>query len=120
MLHSSAAHPTAEAVHDAARADLPTISLRTVHQTLNDLTSMGEIQHLELGTGSSRFDPNIETHHHFVCGGCGSITDVTADTSRLDPPHDGSGFTVRATEIVFRGRCRACEIALQTTTNTTR
>lgn len=110
VLHGNDVHPTAEAVHQAVRVDLPTISLRTVYQTLNDLASMGEIQHLEFGTGSGRFDPNIDPHHHLVCDACGSITDVSADTAHLPVPAEATpGFTVRATEIVFRGRCQACE-----------
>ena len=58
---------------------MPTISLRTVYQTLNDLSEMGEILHLDLGTGSARFDANVEEpHHHLVCEGCGLVRDLAA------------------------------------------
>ena len=40
-------HPTAEAVYAAAAREMPTISLRTVYQTLNDLAEMGEIRTLD-------------------------------------------------------------------------
>jgi Fe2+ or Zn2+ uptake regulation protein len=88
---------------------MPTVSLRTVYQTLNDLSEMGEILQLDLGTGSSRFDPNIDTHHHLVCDGCGRVIDVSADTSdfRL-PPRQRQGFEITNTEVVFRGRCAEC------------
>ena len=59
---------------------MPSISLRTVYQTLNDLAEMGEIQALDLGTGSTRFDPNIDEHHHLVCERCGLVRDVALDT----------------------------------------
>src|SRR5688572_29093999 len=48
-LYESQEHPTAESVYAEASADMPTLSLRTVYQTLNDLAEMGELQALELG-----------------------------------------------------------------------
>jgi Fe2+ or Zn2+ uptake regulation protein len=88
---------------------MPSISLRTVYQTLNDLADMGEIQHLDLGTGSFRFDPNVADHDHLVCEACGLVRDVTVDTTLLTaPPEVLDGFAVRAVDVVFRGRCAAC------------
>jgi Fur family transcriptional regulator, peroxide stress response regulator len=109
-LHSSRAHPTAEAVYEVVRAEMPTISLRTVYQTLNDLVTMGEINAVDLGTGSARFDPTTAPHHHLVCTDCGWVGDVDADDyPDLTPPGTpGAGFEVMATEIVFRGRCAPC------------
>ena len=83
ILHGNATHPTAEVVYGAAVAEMPSISLRTVYQTLNDLAAMGELQHLDVGTGSHRFDPNLDDHHHLVCEGCGAVRDVGVDTSAL-------------------------------------
>ena len=57
VLHGNGVHPTAEAVYAAAKDEMPVLSLKTVYQTLNDLAAMGEIQLLDLGTGSARFDP---------------------------------------------------------------
>src|SRR3954468_24953902 len=69
-------HPTAEAVHAVVTAEMPSVSLRTVYQVLNDLAQMGEIQALDLGTGAARFDPNVDAHHHLVCTSCGKVRDV--------------------------------------------
>lgn len=108
-LHGSEAHPTAEAVYEEVRAEMPTISLRTVYQTLNDLAAMGEIQATNLGTGSVRFDPNTNPHHHLVCRECGWVQDLDAEFPQVAVPagHD-VGFEVTATEIVFRGLCSRC------------
>src|SRR5947209_537038 len=76
ILHTSEVHPTAEAVHAEVTRELPTVSLRTVYQTLNDLAAMGELVQLDLGTGSARFDPTLSPHHHLVCDGCGRVTDI--------------------------------------------
>jgi Fe2+ or Zn2+ uptake regulation protein len=110
VLHGNATHPTAEAVFAAASAEMPTISLKTVYQTLNDLAAMGEIALLDLGTGSGRFDPNVESaHHHLVCETCGKVRDLHADFGPLPvPPLQRQGFVVGSAEIVFRGRCAEC------------
>jgi Fe2+ or Zn2+ uptake regulation protein len=115
-LHQTGAHPTAESVYGEVRAEMPTISLRTVYQTLNDLAAMGELSPLDLGTGSTRFDPNLDPHHHLVCESCGAVHDVHADFHDVQLPagHD-HGFDVSATEIVFRGTCPDCRAAGPTT-----
>lgn len=110
-LERSTVHPTAEAVYATVSAEMPTISLRTVYQTLNDLARMGELSTLDVGTGSTRFDPNLEPHHHLVCEACGRIEDVTAEFPGVAVPagaEAAAGFQVTTTEIVFRGRCASC------------
>ena len=102
-------HPSAESVYAEARERMPTMSLRTVYQTLNDLAEMGELLQLDLGTGSSRFDPNTDVHHHIVCTVCGKVRDLYADFSAISiPPEASQGFSVGPAEVVFRGRCEEC------------
>ena len=109
VLHDSATHPTADAVHAAVVADMPSVSLRTVYATLHELAEMGELRQLELGTGSARFDPTTSDHHHLVCDGCGSVQDLAADFPDVAlRPDNPFGFRVDTTQIVFRGRCRTC------------
>ena len=109
-LHDSVDHPTAEAVYAEVRADMPTISLRTVYQTLNDLAAMGEITALDLGTGSTRFDPTPRGHHHLVCTGCGVVRDLFVEHHAVAVPTDQlQGFAVGAAEITWRGRCADCQ-----------
>lgn len=109
ILHGNAGHPTAESVYTQAAAEMPTISLRTVYQTLNDLAAMGELAQLDLGTGSARFDPTLDHHHHLVCTQCGTVADLHANFPDVVVPRAAAqGFDVDATEIVFRGRCHAC------------
>lgn len=104
-LRGSTVHPTAESVYATVRAEMPAISLRTVYQTLNDLAAMGELHTLDVGTGSTRFDPNLEPHHHVVCSTCGRIDDVYGEAPRVAAP---AGFEVTASEVVYRGRCATC------------
>jgi Fe2+ or Zn2+ uptake regulation protein len=107
LLHENPAHPSADSVFAAALAEMPAISLRTVYQTLNDLAAMGELHALDLGTGSARFDPNVDEHHHVVCERCGEVRDVYVE--QLPTPTIGvDGFRVHKTQIVFRGVCAPC------------
>jgi len=107
VLHDSQAHPTAESVLAAARVTMPTLALKTVYQTLNDLAAMGELQLLDVGTGSTRFDPNTDPHHHLVCTACGRVRDVYAEFDALTG-RNWPGFTTSKAEVVFRGICDTC------------
>ena len=110
VLAGAGHHPSADAVYAEARNRMPTMSLRTVYQTLNDLVDMGELQTLDLGTGSTRFDPNTDAHHHLVCNGCGKVRYLYADYSHLRVPEGAAtGFAVGAAEVVFRGLCEDCK-----------
>jgi Fur family transcriptional regulator, stress-responsive regulator len=110
VLQGDVTHPTAESVHAAARARMETISLKTVYQTLNELSALGEVAALDLGTGTTRFDPNVErVHHHLVCRSCGSVRDLHADFSSVAVPSGlEEGFEVAQAEVVFRGLCSRC------------
>ena len=109
VLDGNDAHPTAESVHAAVVTDMPSVSLRTVYGVLNDLAAMGELQLLDMGTGSTRFDPNVDAHHHLVCTECGKVRDVYADFRSVRVPAGAEqGFTIDSAEVVFRGRCDTC------------
>jgi Fe2+ or Zn2+ uptake regulation protein len=106
VLHANDRHPTAESVHAAVTAVMPSVSLRTVYGVLNDLAAMGEVLALDVGLGATRFDPNVDAHHHLVCTGCGKVRDVHAAT--VDLP-EVDAFTIEDAEVVFRGRCDTCQ-----------
>jgi Fe2+ or Zn2+ uptake regulation protein len=111
ILQGDETHPSAEAVHAAACREMETISLKTVYQTLHDLAELGEIATLDVGTGMTRFDPNVDDpHHHLVCRRCGSVRDLVVDFPDLAVP-DGAdlGFEVGSAEVVFRGLCPSCQ-----------
>jgi Fur family transcriptional regulator, stress-responsive regulator len=118
VLHGDVSHPTAESIHAAAKAHMETISLKTVYQTLHELAAMGEIAALDLGTGMTRFDPNVDgVHHHLVCRGCGKVRDLHADFSAVTVPSGADeGFDVGEAEVVFRGHCGECRRAAATPT----
>ena len=110
LLHGNVSHPTVEAIYEAARAEMPTISLKTVYQTVHDLEAMGEVELLDLGTGSVRVDPNVEhVHHHLICTECGRVRDVLVDVGHLRiPSRERRGFSVSDVQVHFRGVCDEC------------
>ena len=97
--------PTADSLHSAATEVMPGISLRTVYQTLTDLAEMGELQSIEVGSGSLRFDPNVSDHHHAVCDDCGDVHDVYVSKAPVLRGLDD--FSVSDAHIVYRGQCGA-------------
>lgn len=117
LLDGNDTHPTVEALHGAVRASMPTVSLRTVYQTVYDLARLGEVHVLDVGTGQVRVDPNVEEpHHHLVCSRCGRVDDVAVEAP-LPPPTPG--FRAERVEVVFRGTCAACLTGRTTDTSQT-
>ena len=110
LLEGDDSHPTVESLFDRARADMPTISLKTVYQTVHDLEALGEVRVLDLGTGSVRVDPNVEDdHHHLLCTACGRVRDLPVEFAGLHVPiRYRRDFTVDDVQVIFRGRCDRC------------
>jgi Fe2+ or Zn2+ uptake regulation protein len=109
LLYGNDRHPTVEALYDAARAEMPTISLKTVYQTVHDLEALRQVRLLDLGTGSVRVDPNVEaTHQHLACSSCGLVRDVPVTDVPSLPARYRRDFRADAVEIIFRGVCDQC------------
>ncbi|MEZ5263717.1 MAG: Fur family transcriptional regulator [Acidimicrobiales bacterium] len=106
-LQGDESHPTAPTVYERVAVSMPSISLRTVYQTLNDPCALGVIGSVHLGGDALRFDPNTDEHHHLVCDACGSIADTYLDVGGLQPDAD-EAFAVHRTRVVLHGTCRAC------------
>lgn len=106
LLHGNTSHPSADVLFALASEAMPGISLRTVYQTLNDLATMGELQSIDFGTGSARFDPNVTDHQHAVCNECGAVHDV--HVSRAPKMSGLEGFDIHDAHIVYRGICADC------------
>lgn len=111
ILEANTAHPTADAIYESALETMPSISRKTVYTVLHELSELGELLTLDVGTGSLRFDPNVERHHHLVCRQCGWVGDVHGiDVTGVRMPSSERGdFEVEETEVVFRGVCKRCQ-----------
>ncbi len=103
-------HPHADQVFHRVRDRLPTVSLDTVYRTLWLLKDLGLVVTLGTSREGTRFDANLKSHHHFVCGQCGFTRDFYSndlDNIRLPDSVDSFG-EIEATHVEVRGTCREC------------
>lgn len=71
-------HPSVEMVwRDVNVGQTRKMSLATVYRVLKRLKEEGQIKEWRFNHDeSSRFEPNIKKHWHFICQDCGLIQDV--------------------------------------------
>lgn len=103
-------HPDAEQVLQRVRERVPTVSLDTIYRTLWLLNDLGLVATLGLSRERTRFDANLASHHHFVCGQCGLTRDFYSsafDAVNL-PDSVGSLGRIETTHVEVRGTCREC------------
>lgn len=103
-------HPDADQVFQRVRKRITTVSLDTVYRTLWMLSDLGLVVTLGSSREPTRFDANLNSHHHFVCGKCGFTRDFYSD--ELDnirlPDSVGSYGEIEATHVEVRGVCQNC------------
>ncbi|AGP31378.1 Fur family transcriptional regulator [Corynebacterium terpenotabidum] len=106
-------HSTTAQVHAGICTELPTISLQSVHNVVNDLSVCGLLRRIDLpGTGGARYETDhADNHHHIQCVACGRLEDVECAIGAapcLTPsPVDGMS-TILSAEITFRALCDDC------------
>ena len=103
-------HPDAEKVCKGVRERMPTISLDTVYRTLWMLKDLGLITTLGSSRESTRFDANLNRHHHFICARCGLTRDFYSDEfNELRLPNSVKAFgRVETTRVELKGVCLKC------------
>src|ERR1700731_3618475 len=110
VLLSSAEHPRADAIFATVRREHPTISLATVHRTLETLCQIGEARKVTMLHDSARYDGNLAPHHHVVCVRCRRIRDV--EISGLERVIDGNaalkGFRPFGWSLEIQALCDSC------------
>ena len=70
MIHTKS-HPTAEEIISQVKKTLPMISLNTIYYTLNVFETAGLI--IPINNTHTRYDTNLEPHHHLICVSCRKI-----------------------------------------------
>jgi len=106
----STEHPDAEKIYQSVSSRIPTISLDTVYRTLWMLKDLGLITTLGSPRERTRFDANLDHHHHFVCVKCGLTRDFYSDAlDKLELPESllSIGHPVK-TQVEVNGLCREC------------
>ena len=103
-------HPTAVEVFMKARNRMSSISLATVYNCLETLSSCGLVKTVNLERGPARYCPNIKEHAHFYCDDCGVVLDLPLRSRRH--PEDvwelPEQLSITHHEVAFRGVCPKC------------
>jgi Fe2+ or Zn2+ uptake regulation protein len=102
-------HPSADELVKAVRAGGAEIARATVFNVLEDLARTGLVTVADAGPGAVRYEVAADSHHHFVCRVCGSISDVAC----IEEPErcigaGGVDGRVESAQIIFRGVCASC------------
>lgn len=111
FLKNNTTHPTVEQVYEAVKKKLTRISKATVYQNLKFLAEKGFIQEVNI-KGVSRFEPNLNSHHHIICRKCGTILDFESKELTEYSLHIGKklkDIDIDATNTNFYGICRHCK-----------
>jgi Fur family ferric uptake transcriptional regulator/Fur family peroxide stress response transcriptional regulator len=103
-------HPSAEQMYTDLSSGYPTLSRRTVYNTLSTLAAQEAILTLDLGSGYINYDGDTSPHAHFICTRCGAIHDLVPDdnlaaTYGTKPPQ---GFTFTSVQLTYKGVCEKC------------
>ncbi len=119
---SSEEHPHAELIYKRVRERLPTISLDTVYRTLWWLSELGLVATLGPTQDRTRFDANLNRHHHFVCTRCGLTRDFYSEVlDRLELPEDVAAIgAIEHTQVEVKGICHACAAKTETASKNNR
>ena len=110
VLAESTDHPTAYDVFDRVKGRSPGISLATVYNCLEHLSSHGLIKLVQVERAQARYCANIQEHVHFHCESCGHVTDAHP-LKTLDPSqfwHLPAGAKVTRTDVAIHGLCPSC------------
>jgi Fe2+ or Zn2+ uptake regulation protein len=96
-------HPSAVDIFDAVTRDFPIASRATIYNTLALLEQVGAVRVVRGTDGETRYDPNVDPHHHLLCDACGRLEDVPA--ASVTVLRDGRPVPG---EVRFSGRCARC------------
>jgi Fur family ferric uptake transcriptional regulator len=104
---------TAQQVFDALRGEGRTVGIATVYRVLDLLGDRALVHRIELGSGTTYFEPALrggEHHHHLVCEDCGKVEAFEDEEleKTLRRVERRTGYSVAGHEIVLRGACGSC------------
>ena len=104
-------HITADAVAEAVRGEIGSISLQSVYDTLAVLFRQGLIRRIQPAGSPARFEDRVgDNHHHLICRICGRVVDVDCAVGSAPclAVTDDCGYEVDEAEVAYWGRCPDC------------
>lgn len=107
VLIATKSHPSAEWIYRKLKDDIPDLSLGTVYRNLALFKAEERAICVATVNGQDRFDGCTAPHAHFICRGCGEVSDL--DGIEAPPLPDAEG-TVEGYQLNYYGICHNCEI----------
>ena len=110
-LQHSDAHPSAETIYSALKADIPDLSMGTVYRNLKLFQQQGLVSSIATVHGVERFDANTAPHVHFICDNCDAVIDLhqlSTPQSLCSEAESSIGCSVCGCQLSFTGKCRTC------------
>ena len=104
-------HADADAVAQAVRTSLGTISRQAVYDILGALTDAEILRRVSVGGRSMLYEMHRhDNHHHLVCTQCGRLEDVPCAVGHAPclTPQEDHGSEIEVAEVVSRGLCSDC------------
>ena len=102
-------HPTVEMVYEELLKDIPTLSLTTVYNTLNNFLEKGLVSGVTITGTEIRYDSNTKYHHHFLCKECGQIIDIGLKCPYAEgEKRRVAGHRIDEVHGYFKGICENC------------
>lgn len=105
-------HGTADEIEEAVRAEIGAVSRQAVYDALATLTDTGLIRRIQPARSPARYEDRVDdNHHHLVCRNCGLTLDVDCAVGRAPclRAADDHGFAIERAEVIYWGRCPACQ-----------
>ena len=97
---------------------LPELPRSSAYRHLVDLQAAGIVRRVAANDEFARFElaeDLTEHHHHFLCTGCGRVSDITPPdafertiSEQLDQLADAQGFQPHSHRVDVLGLCAAC------------
>jgi Fur family transcriptional regulator, peroxide stress response regulator len=101
-------HPTPDMLHARVRRTMPSMSLATIYKALDTLEKLGVIREVHVFSDVSRFDANLDHHHHLVCVDCKRVIDYYDESLSTLTPRRISGFVPESVAVRILGKCSDC------------
>lgn len=98
-------HLSADQLLDTLRQNGSTVSKATVYNTLHLLSKKGLVREVIVDPARTFFDSTTYPHHHFYNEDSGELSDISADTIRIeDLPELPEGTVQESVEVLIRVR----------------
>ncbi|MGI9622366.1 MAG: Fur family transcriptional regulator [Acidimicrobiales bacterium] len=111
---SARPHATTEELTEVVRSRIGSISRQAVYDTLGVFVDKGLIRRIQPSGSVARYEDRVgDNHHHLVCRVCATMFDIDCAVGSTPclTPDDNHGFEIDEAEVVYWGRCPACQTA---------